>query len=184
MSAARSIFATLLIAGLLAGCAAQAESPELTPVEPPTVTVYESAKTKHGYRLAPVEVRVPERVGGQPPFTSDAMRAVAALLDHTPTDPNRSSLWNGDCAPAERVTEVTFTGEEISVGLGNAGMTTCDVGEPALRARDQQLAWTILVNSKAELPRPPFPPVVVHDGPNTWEPIIADNEYLPPGDHY
>ncbi len=55
----------------------------------------------------------------------------------------------------------------------------------ALVARDQQLAWTVVVNSKAALGAPPFAPVVVQDGSGLrWRPIRPDDSFLPPGPPY
>lgn len=187
MTTTRATTTTLALAAsiLATGCAADAvnQDPGLMSAEPPAATVYEYTQTTDGYRLQPVEVEVPERLEGQTAFTSDAMRGVAALLDHTPTAKDRHNLWNGDCAPGEEVTDVQITGERVTVQLDEWNGTTCDIDQEALDARDQQIAWTIIVNSKATLPKPPFPEIVVHDGSGeTWEPIDPDSSYLPPAD--
>lgn len=143
--------------------------------------MYEYTQTRDGFRLQPVEVEVPERLEGQTAFTSDAMRGVAALLDHTPTSMDRHNLWSGDCAPAEEVTDVQITRERVTVQLAGWVGTMCDIDQEALAARDQQIAWTIIVNSKATLPEPPFPEIVIHDGSGqAWDPIDPDGSYLPP----
>ena len=187
MITARSTLTTLALAAsmLSTGCAADAvnQDPGLMEAEPPTATVYEYIQTNDGYLLHPVQVEVPERLEGQAAFTSDAMRGVAALLDHTPTSTDRHNLWNGDCAPGEEVTDVQITGERVTVQLDEWNGTMCDIDQEALAVRDQQIAWTIIVNSKAAFPEPPFPEIVVHDGSGmTWEPIDPDSSYLPQAD--
>lgn len=177
----------LLVASLLvAGCADPADpDPGLMPSEPSTATVYEYSHAGGRYRLHAVEVRVPERFEGQTAFTSDAMRGIAALIDHTPAATNRHNLWNGDCAPGEGVTDVTITRERVTVQLEGWNGTTCDIDQGALEARDQQLAWTIIVNDKARFSAPPFPKLVVRDGSGeNWDPIHPDDTYLPPGADY
>lgn len=188
MSTSRSRLASLLAtAGVLAaGCAAPAEQdPGLMPADPPTATVYEYSYTEGRYRLHPVEARVPERFEGETAFTSDAMRGVAALLEHTPAAQRRHTLWNGNCAPGEEVVDVLITPERVTVQLEGWNGTVCDIDQGALDARDQQLAWTLIVNDKARFPAPPFPEIVVRDGSGeTWDPIDPDDTYLPPGDEY
>lgn len=187
MTTARSRLATLLAAGVLAaGCAAPADpDPGLMPAEPPTATVYEYTHTKGRYRLHPVKARAPERLEGQTAFTSDAMRGVAALLDHTPAGRGRNNLWNGDCAPGEEVVDVLITRQRVTVQLEGWNGTVCDIDQGALDARDQQLAWTLIVNDKPAFPAPPFPEVVVRDGSGeTWDPIEPDGSYLPTGEEY
>lgn len=187
MTTTRSTLTTLALAAsvLATGCAAESASqdPGLMPAEQPTATVYEYTQTQDGYMLQPVQVEVPERLEGQTAFTSDAMRGIAALLDHTPTSKDRHNLWNGDCAPGEEVAAVKVTRERVDVQLDEWNGTMCDIDQEALAARDQQIAWTIIVNSKATLPGPPFPEIVVHDGSGqTWDPIEPDGSYLPPAD--
>lgn len=184
---ARSALATLLLAaGMLAtGCAADSVSrdPGLRTAAPSVATVYEYTRTSDGYQLLPVEATVPERLQGQTAYTSDAMRAVAALLDHTPTSKGRHNLWNGDCAPGEEVADVEIGPQQVTVRLDGWSGTVCDIDQEALDVRDQQIAWTIIVSSKAILAEPPFPEIVVHDGSGeTWDPIDPDDSFLPPGD--
>ena len=187
LTTARSVMPTLaLAAGMLAtGCAADSvgREPGLLPAEPPMATIYEYTHTGDGYRLLPVQATVPERLEGQTAFTSDAMRAVAALLDHTPTTKGQYNLWNGDCAPGEEVTDVEISREQVTVRLTGWSGTICDIDQEALDARNQQIAWTIIVSSKTTLAGPPFPEIIVRDGSGeTWDPITSDGSYLPPGD--
>lgn len=175
--------AALLGAGLVAsGCAAaEVEGTDTQmPAEPPTAVVYELSGADEDYRLVRVVARVPERFEGQTAFTSDAMRGVAALLDHVPAPADHVNLWNGDCAPGEEVTEVHLSADQVVVHLEEWNGTVCDIDQQALAARDQQLAWTIIANS-TDLPGPPFPQVVVHDGSGvTWD-ISPDDSFLPAG---
>lgn len=187
MTAARNALATLLLAaGMLAtGCAAESVSrdPGLRPGEASMATVYEYTRTSGGYQLLPVQATVPDRLDGQTGYTSDAMRAVAALLDHTPTSRGGHNLWNGDCAPGEEVTDVEVSPQQVTVRLDGWHGTVCDIDQEALDVRDQQIAWTIIVSSKTSLAEPPFPEIVVQDGSGeTWDRIDPDDSFLPPGD--
>lgn len=188
MTPARSTLAVLLTAAgvLVTGCAFPADQdPGLMPAEPPTAIVYEYSHSGDRYRLHHAEARVPERLEGQTAFTSDSMRGIAALLDHVPRVQSRSTLWNGDCAPGEEVVDVVITRQRVTVQLEGWNGTVCDIDQGALDARDQQLAWTVIVNDKARFSAPPFPEVVVRDGSGeTWDPIQPDDSYLPPGEEY
>jgi hypothetical protein len=183
----RSCVAALVVAvtWLAAGCAAEPQDPGLQPATPSQVRVYESARTADGYRLRPVMAKVPERVQGQSPYTSDAMRAVAALLEHTPATPVGRTLWNGDCAPGGEVTAVEISEDRVTVRLDDWNGTICELTAEAAVIRGQQVAWTIISNAKGELGRPPFPEIVVHDASGSrWEPIEPDESFLPPGEDY
>lgn len=189
LAASHATLATLVlgVSFFATGCTADpvGRDPGLMPAEPPMATVYEYTQANDGYHLRPAEVQVPERFEGQTAFTSDAMRGVAALLDHEPASEDWHNLWKGDCAPGEEVTDVEIAREHVTVWLDGWSGTICDIEPEALYARDQQLAWTIIRNSKSELPRSPLPEIVVHDGSGlTMDPIEPDASFLPPEGEY
>lgn len=187
MALLRSWVAALVlgVTWLAAGCAADPQDPGLQPATPSQVRVYEFARTADGYRLRPVTAKVPERMEGQSPYTSDAMRAVAALLGRKPATPVGRTLWSGECAPGGEVTAVEISQERVTVRLDDWNGTICELTAEAAAIQGQQVAWTIISNAKGELGTPPFPEIVVHDASGSrWEPIEPDESFLPPGEDY
>lgn len=105
------------------------------------VTVYEIAEGGGHLRLLPLRTSVPA--------TPDpVVDAVTALMEHTPTQRDRSSLWIGICAPAAGVRSVDIEADLITVRLEDfdsdeVGNATCDLSAEGAAAQIQQLVWTV-----------------------------------------
>lgn len=192
MGPVRTSVAVLVLAlsCLAAGCGSESRSSSQSPgageqpAEPQLVTVYELGRTADGYRLRAVEAPVPEREEGQSPYTSDAMRAVAAMLDHKPARRVAETLWRV-CGAGREVDALELGDDRVTVRFSNPRDVVCELRPDDDELRGQQLAWTIIVNAKAELGGPPFPEIVVHPPAGMeWEPIRPDQSFLPRGRRY